>query len=56
MTDREAKEQITQRAERLRLNGAVKKEMTQIARKQGKEAAEAHLRRLATTDFFKGNP
>lgn len=56
MTDREAKEQITQRAEQLRLNGVVRKEMTQIARKQGRAAAEEHLRRLATTDFFKGNP
>lgn len=111
MTDREAKEQITQHAERLRLNGAltlptaeaggfslqraclaskvlpalherlgsgaprptmrlisplinqgvlrrsqIKKDMAQIARKQGRAAAEEHLLRLATTDFFKGNP
>lgn len=56
MTDREAQEKIMQRAEQLRLNGAVKKEMSQIARKQGRAAAEEHLRRLATTDFFKGNP
>lgn len=56
MTDREAKEQITKHAERLRLNGSIKKEMAQIARKQGRAAAEEHLRRLATTDFFKGNP
>ena len=55
MTDREAKEQITQHAERLRLNGAVKKEMAQIARKQGRAAAEEHLRRLAITDYFQRN-
>lgn len=37
MTDREAKEQIAQHAERLRLNGSIKKEMAQIARKQGRQ-------------------
>lgn len=56
MTDKEMLEQIEARAEQMRNNAEVRREMKAITRKQGRAAAEEHLRRLATTDFFKGNP
>lgn len=55
MTDKEMLEQIEARAEQMRNNAEVRREMKTITRKEGKEAAEAHLRRLAITDYFQRN-
>lgn len=52
MTDREAAEQIEALASRLRERENVKAALNRIARRQGKQAAEQHLRLLAITEFF----
>lgn len=55
MTDKEMLEQIEARAEQMRNNAEVRREMKTITRKEGKEAAERHLHRLAITDYFQRN-
>ena len=52
MTDREAAEQIEALASRLRERENVKAALNRIVRRQGKQAAEQHLRQLAITEFF----
>lgn len=51
ITEKEMLEQIEARAEQMRNNAEVKA----ITRKEGKEAAERHLHRLAITDYFQRN-
>lgn len=52
MTDKEAAEQIEALASRLRERENVKAALNRITRRQGKQAAEQHLRLLAITEFF----
>ena len=48
----EAAEQIEALASRFRERENVKAALNRIARRQGKQAAEQHLRLLAITEFF----
>ena len=55
MTDKEMLEQIEARAEQMRNNAEVRREMKAITRKEGKGAGGRHLHRLAITDCFRRN-
>lgn len=55
MTDKKMLKQIEARAEQMRNNAEVRREMKGITRKESKEAAERHLYRLTITNYFQHN-